>query len=202
MSEFDAPDRHAAPAPEADRDVVMGFKRITPENFTMPDISRAFGLADHAQWIACFDEITIERCVPEPVRRLFELARGSMIYAWLYYPLVSVGFEQCGRCLEAGVRHAAVPLLGCAAPEEQKVPYRSLLERMLKHGHIPKSEEAHWMAALALRNDAAHPTTPTIWPPGHARGKLALTAERLNALFARVASLGSRAKTDRTSKPD
>jgi hypothetical protein len=182
----------AAPIPEADQDVIMGFKRITPENFMSADLSRAFGLETHAQWIEWFNEVSIDAAVPEPVRRLFELARGSMIYAWLYYPLVSVGFEQCGRCLEAGVRHASVALLGCEPADQQKINYRSLVEGMIKHGHIPKAEETRWMAALALRNGAAHPTTPTIWAPAHARGALAHTAERLNALFARVAVVGSK----------
>jgi hypothetical protein len=180
--------------PDADKDVVMGFKRITPENFMLLDLSRAFGLETHAHWIGWFNEVAIDASVPEPVRRLFELARGSMIYAWLYYPLVSVGFEQCGRCLEAGLRYAAVPLLGWPAPDDQtKRSYRSLIESMIMNGHLPKADESQWMAALDLRNDAAHPKRPTIWAPGHARGKFAMTAERLNALFARVAALDNNA---------
>lgn len=185
-----------APVPAADQDVVMGFKRITPENFMLPDLSRVFGLETHADWIAWFKEVVIDASVPEPVQRLFELARGSMIYAWLYYPLVSVGFEQCGRCLEAGLRYAAVPLLGWPAPDDQaKRSYRTLIESMVKNGHLPKDDEPQWMAALELRNDAAHPKRPTIWAPAHARGKLALTAERLNALFARVAALDNAARS-------
>lgn len=182
--------------PAADQDVFMGFKRITPENFTVPDLSRAFGLADHAQWIAWFNEVTIEQCVPEPVRRLFELARGSMIYGWLYYPLLSSGLEQCGRCMEAGLRYAAVPLLSWPAPDNQtKRSYRTLIDSMIKKGHLLKADESRWLAALDLRNDAAHPKKPTIWAPGHARSALATTAERLNALFKRVeAERGCRAQ--------
>lgn len=112
-----------------------------------------------------------------------------MIYGWLFYPLLSVGFDQCGRCLGAGVRDAAVPLLGC--DPQTKSPYRSLIERMIKHGHIPKSDEPRWMAGLQLRNDAEHPATPAIGNPGEARAGLRITAEQLNKLFARVADRGS-----------
>jgi hypothetical protein len=173
----------AAPVPAADADVVMGFKRITPENFICADLSRAFGLADANQWIGWFNEICVGDHVPEPVRRLFELARGSMIYGWLYYPLLSVGFEQCGRCLEAGVRHAAALYFDSPPPDRQKTPYRSLVRRMIAAGHIPKAHEAQWLAAVQLRNAAAHPTTPTIWMPGNARATLGTTADRLNGLF-------------------
>lgn len=169
----------------------MGFKRITPENFMLADLSRAFGLETHAQWIAWFNEVALQASVPEPVRRLFELARGSMIYGWLYYPLLTVGFDQCGRCVEAGVRHAAVPLLGCEPPQQQKIKYRALIERMVKHGHILESDEPQWMSGLQLRNAAAHLTTPAIGSPGDARAALCITARQLNALFARVAALGS-----------
>lgn len=44
----------AASVPAADQDVIMRFKRITPENFTLPDLGRAFRLVDHSQRIAWF----------------------------------------------------------------------------------------------------------------------------------------------------
>jgi len=57
---------------------------------------------------------------------------------------------------------------------------------MIATGRIPKSEEAQWLAAVQLRNLAAHRTTPTIWAPGEARATLRRTADNLNALFESV----------------
>lgn len=52
--------------------------------------------------------------------------------------------------------------------------------------YLLKADELRRLAALDRRKDAAHPKMPAIWTPGYARSTLATTAERLNALYARV----------------
>jgi hypothetical protein len=41
--------------------------------------------------------------VPEPIRELFDVARGAMIYGWFFYPLFRLGEDQLHRVVEAAV---------------------------------------------------------------------------------------------------
>lgn len=169
-----------------DADILMGSKRITPKNFGASDVSRAFGFTE-VGWIAWFDEVQLDTMVPEPVRRLFELARGTMIYGWFYYPLLSFGTEECTRCLEAGARHAAAIAKLCPEPEKQaKIAFYSIIEKLVNANLIDQAEFRRWDTGRELRNAAAHPTTPTILAPSDARATLALIADQLNSLFKRL----------------
>lgn len=163
---------------EGDEETILGSKRITAANFTAPDIARTFG-----DWIAMFSEHQLASNIPEPVRRLFELARGTMTYGWLYYPLLTLGYAECTRVLEAGARRAAA-LAGLApSPEKQRATYEKIIDLLHQKGHIANEALERWNVGRQIRNSFAHPTTPTILLPSYASSKLRVTAEQLNELF-------------------
>lgn len=104
-----------------DDEILFGAKRITPTNLLMPDISRLHA-SDEAVWISYFASPKLDDAVPKPVQRLFELARGAMVYGWLYYPLLTAGYIECTKVLEAAARHAAAEVgsrqAGCGAARD------------------------------------------------------------------------------------
>lgn len=171
-----------------DSAVHLGFKRITPENFAVPDISRAFA-KDQEAWIAWFSEVRLSEQVPEAIHRLFEVARGAVLYGWFYYPLLTVGHEQCFRLLEAAARAAESltrsPAVTSAGAGD---PYFQVIKRLLDAGLISTADSGRWDLARKIRNYGAHPTTPTILAPGPVRADLRLIADQINELFSRVAS--------------
>lgn len=147
-----------------DEETVGGFKRITPANLDQPDISRAFGVGNAEHWIALFGQYHVSADVPELVAKLFELARGAMIYGWFYYPLLATGYAECSRTLEAGARHAGA-ISGLAGPVEgQKIHYADLIDLLTEKDLISREECERWHLARKLRNSLSHPTTPTFSP--------------------------------------
>jgi hypothetical protein len=186
---------------DPDQDVVLGFKRITACNLTTQDITRLFGNHSEAEWIQNFNGPQLASIVPEPVRRLFELARGAMIYGRFYYPLLTIGYAECGRTLEAGARHAAHVAGLAPEPEKQRFSYDEILKRLTKAGGLTASEREHWNVGRELRNAFAHPVTSTIFLPGDASAKLRLTAASLNSLFLSVSTLRTATRESETTAP-
>jgi hypothetical protein len=167
-----------------DSDVVLGFKRITAENITSLDITRLFGKYSDAEWIDLFNGPLLLDVVPEPVQRMFELARGTMIYGRYYYPLLTLGYAECTRTLEAGARHAAH--LGGLAPEphaQVKLTYEKIIGKLHEAELISATTLERWSTGRLLRNSFSHQTTPTILPPSDASAKLRGTGQQLNQLF-------------------
>ncbi|MES3003901.1 MAG: hypothetical protein V4787_24635 [Pseudomonadota bacterium] len=185
------PQNHAVSMHPGDADVLMGVKRITVANLALSDSGRHFGM-DETQWVEWFSEASLKTEVPEPVRRLFEVARGAMIYGWYYYPLLALGSDECIRCLEAGARHAAWIAKLHAEPDKQvKVPFHTVIRSLVQAGLIMATDADQWEAGRILRNAAAHPTTPTLLLPGQARAMLSVTGGKLDRLFSRVVALPS-----------
>src|SRR6267142_4533921 len=82
-------------------DQALHFSHITHENWLFPDRKNymPFGLP-REKWVAPFLEARLETTVPLDIIRVFEMARGCMIYSWFFYPLATLGLEQCTRVVE------------------------------------------------------------------------------------------------------
>lgn len=97
----------------------FGFKRITAENWQDAEVPKLFVLTTPDSWIAAHLQPQISPNVPEVISSLFEVARGSMIYGWFFYPLITLGAEQCYRVLEAAV-HKRCELAGISTKKQTK----------------------------------------------------------------------------------
>jgi hypothetical protein len=86
-------------------DQFLQFSRITSENWLAPDRKNYLpvGFSDQ-QWIKLFLEPRLNATVPKDVIQFFEIARGAMIYSWFFYPLATLGLEQCTRVCESAIR--------------------------------------------------------------------------------------------------
>lgn len=166
----------------------FGFKRVTAENWQEADVPRLFGLTTPDNWIGAHLQPQLSPTVPQEIASLFEVARGSMIYGWFFYPLITLGAEQCYRVLEAAVRkrceQAGIPTKR-QTKKGKLIDLRFVenIESLMKAGIIDATDRLGWDATRKLRNIASHPDSQTILAPGMTIGLLVSAAELLNGLF-------------------
>src|SRR5712691_10705007 len=87
-----------------------GQKNITTENLSEPDPRIQYFAKSVEYWVKRCQFTTLTSQVPVEVADLLEVARGAIIYGWFYYPLLTLGVEQCFRCLETAARTRAKQL--------------------------------------------------------------------------------------------
>ena len=167
----------------------FGFKEIDSSNWLEPDfIMRVFVRLDPQagptqmegkDWVEAIMAPALIKEVPEDVQALYEVARGAMVYGFLFYPLYTVGAEQLFRVSEAAIAHKCTLM---DAPKSVKKLARRI-NWLNEHGTIPNAQLPRWHATRELRNLASHPERQTIMTPGNAVGFVERTAELINALF-------------------
>jgi len=169
-------------------DIHFGMKRITPSNWQLPEMPEIYTNMTQEIWIQEHLTPKLNPEVPENIAALYEVARGAMIYGWYFYPLITLGAEQCLRVLETAVRRCCENN-GIKTKVEGKdgkvfdTSFVKNIKALIKKGIIPAKDEKLWMAAKDIRNYASHPESQTILPPGMTLANLKITADRLNYLF-------------------
>lgn len=120
--------------------------------------------------------------VPQPVRELWEIARGVLLYGWFFYPLYALGDEQLHRVADTAVLFAYRDRGG---PEGPKGPpsFHGRLSWLFAHGHIAQRLEPRWSAIRELRNLGSHATAVHISMPMDALRTMSILAEAIDALF-------------------
>lgn len=129
-------------------------------------------------WVFDLTEVRLNPAVPLPIQKLFEVARGILVYSLMYYPLLTLGAEQLFRVVEAAV---AAKCKHASAPHITKFSQR--IDWLVKHGHIPADERARWEAIVHLRNEASHPADQIILAPGMVLDILDNAVELIDSLF-------------------
>ena len=166
----------------------LGFKHITSENWQKPDMPRYFPQMTKEIWIQDHLRPHLHASVPREVQGLFEAARGIMIYGWFFYPMVTLGFEQCFRALEAAAHHCCkkhgIPIETTDDKGKKRpVKYADQIKRLVEKNIISVDEESRWKGARLLRNHVAHPKAQMILSPGMTVSSLTQVAEDINRLF-------------------
>jgi hypothetical protein len=164
-------------------ETMLGFKIITPANWSLPDeVSLRFaprgvapGIHPHLSIIL---SPQLRDDVPLEVRRLFEVARGAMVYAYHFYPLYTLAMEQLFRVGEAAVL-AKQRGLGLSSKRQT---FSKAIEALTQKGIIDELTSRRMHALRTLRNCASHPDRQSIFPPGSAIGTMERLAEDINAL--------------------
>lgn len=149
-------------------------------NLVMPsDDSGIFSSMSGDDWASTILEPNLAERVPNEVLRLFEVARGSMLYGYFFYPLYTLAFEQLTRVAEAAVSEKC----------KQIGTGKSIntFDKKLKHlqckNVLSDAKKREWDSLRTLRNIASHPDQQTIFPPGLVVGMVAKTAGLINELF-------------------
>jgi hypothetical protein len=117
--------------------------------------------------------------VPANVRVLFEVARGSLVYGYFFYPLYTLAAEQLFRVGEAAVSTKFV-LVGGGNPKRS---FQKKLEYLRDNAVITKTDLAQWDTIRQFRNLVSHPEIQNIFPPGRIAGMLNHVADIINSLF-------------------
>lgn len=165
---------------------MANFKKLTVETWRHPDpISQLFSRLSQDpsatdggdQWAELLLEPHLSEHVPIEVRKLFEVARGAMLYGYFFYPLYTLGNEQVFRVLESALRHKCRTL---EAPSEFR-SFANMKEWLESRGHLAESEI--WEAARYLRNEASHPECQDILTPHNAIRGLNMAVRLIDPLF-------------------
>lgn len=167
----------------------LGIKNITISNWVEPDSSStSFGtlsLAGEPVPIVASDLLKmimkpqLRSAVPDEIQVLFEVARGTMVYGWFFYPLYTLGAEQLFRVTETAV------ILKCTKMESPKLidTFAKRIKWLVDREVILQIETNEWNALRKLRNITSHPEYQSIIMPGMAINLIERTVDRINSLF-------------------
>jgi len=160
-------------------DDFLCFSRITADNWLAPDRKdRAHDRISKEDWISGFLEPRLdETVVPQQVIKVFEIARAAMIYSWFFYPLATLGVEQCTRIGEFAIREY------CRANQQQLGNFSKNIEKLAIAGFITAEDKFRWHAIRKLRNDRSHLEGLMLLDDRQALDYLRTTVELINGLF-------------------
>jgi hypothetical protein len=126
-------------------------------------------------------QVRLDDAVPLPVRKLFEAARGALVFSVMFYPLLTLGAEQLLRVLETSLVFKCQQM---NAPDIGKFSQR--VEWLRKHKAISTDDEVRWKQLVELRNEASHPKDQMIFGLAQALTILDATVELVDLLFAQA----------------
>ena len=87
---------------------------------TVDPVWDAFGKSEPSEWVHDLLKVNLDPVVPLAIRKLFETARGTLVYGRMFYPLLTIGTEQVFRVLEAAATNKCMAM---NAPAEIKKFY-------------------------------------------------------------------------------
>jgi hypothetical protein len=158
-------------------------KLFTPSSVIFVKLSHIDGAVTQMtgeEWLALFLDPTLSETVPENVRVLFEVARGSLAYGYFFYPLYTLACEQLFRVAEAAVSEKC-RMLG--APKKVN-RFKDKVQFLFDRKVISDQERLDWDAVRKFRNSTSHPQQQMILPPGAVASLLFRIGEKVNKLFA------------------
>jgi hypothetical protein len=125
-------------------DVRMGaFARLSPETGPTPVQLRQYHDAMAA--------LTLPTSVPEAVRDYFDATRMLWVYGYCYYPFFTWADLHAGLCAEMALR-LRLESTGEIRPGDERVSFRSLLERARARGFLRGEGFAHLQRIHATRD--------------------------------------------------
>jgi hypothetical protein len=166
------------------------MKAIDQDNWLLADTSGNGRSADARKWREAFLSIHLDPSVNRDVARMFEAARGGMLYGYFFQPLMAMGVEQCYRVLESGVRarctEAKLPVT-CADSQGRQHPlsFGHNLRALVKQGLLKETDLKRWQQAREMRDWVIAPEHQTVLTLDHGVTALARAAELLGELFHR-----------------
>jgi len=168
----------------------LGFKQLNKENWLKPDrISSSFiqlsqeeknsNISAGEKYLEIILEPKLSEKVPIEVRKLFEVARGALIYGFFFYPLYTLACEQLFRIAETALTYRC-ELINI---KESKKKFESKIDFLAHEKLIAEEGKNIWHALRKLRNYASHPEDQSIMTPGQVIGILGRITEDINRLF-------------------
>ena len=144
-----------------------GLKDITATTFLESDFKPIVGPdrkpLSYEAWIEIVKRAgTLPSTVPTKIAEAYEPYLGSIIYGWLYWPLLTMGIDKVLALREALAR--AICEKHNASRKESRT-FENCIDFLFAKGLIPQERRGKWDAGRALRNSLAHPDGRTIFMP-------------------------------------
>jgi hypothetical protein len=157
------------------------FKKLDPNNWLQPDKTNSFfvGMENSDEYVKVVLGAKLSKNVPKNIQALFEIARGAMLYGYLFYPLFALAAGQLFRVAEAALVHKFDQL---GMPKDKK-RFVERIEYLEQQGIFSHDKAHHWHTIRHLRNSETHVTSQSIIPPRHGIELLYSLAEDINKLF-------------------
>jgi predicted nuclease with RNAse H fold len=177
----------AVPFMSSPDEIHFGMKKLSPGNWREPDIPKSFPDISEEAWVSRILEPKLIDTVPSEIVRMFEVARGSIIYGWFFYPLLTLATEQLYRVQESAAR-ARCKTAGISVHQLQNGKRReknfvTLIRDLSQAGIIPADAASQWETVRTLRNWSSHPEHQMINVPGAAIATVEVCARRINQLY-------------------
>lgn len=166
-----------------------GYKNLTKDNWNKKDPIMGFFKSPQAdgtttstsedEWFDMIYKPSLSEAVPIEIHKLFEMARGMMLYGYYYYPLFTLSHQQLLRVGEAVVYHKCV-LLGLT---KSKSTFRDNIEMLTSQKILNQRDITRWEAIRFLRNSYSHQKEQSIITPAVAIQSMSTLVELANKLF-------------------
>ena len=117
----------------------FGFKRLGVGNWLTVDPAWAGVVMSGSRpdpsegWVHDLSQTTLTTQAPLTIRKLFETARGTLVYSLMFYPLLALGAEQLFRVLEAS---AAFKCKEMAAPSKKSRTFENKIDWLAEQSTI------------------------------------------------------------------
>lgn len=134
------------------------------------------------EWFNEIYHIELDDVVPDKIKELFEVARGTMTYGYFYYPIFTLASEQFTRIAEAAANIKCVTL-NCP---KSKNTFRKKVDWLLQESILSNESHSKWESILLLRNKFSHPSKQNIFTPFMAINLMTSIAKSINQLFTKT----------------
>ncbi len=144
-----------------------GFKIPDASNVLEPDpLSKVFSALDEHgarpfepdDILRVLAPIRLTAPVPYEVRRAFQMAFGSLPYAYWYYPLFTLGAQQLLR-----VADYALDQFARGVGLERPYSLADRIQKLSSSGALSDEDVRRWQLIRRLRNKVTHPTFQEVW---------------------------------------
>lgn len=164
------------------------MKSINHDNWLQADANGPSPYGDDRSWREAIFHVRLEGTVDREVARLFEAARGGLLYGYFFQPLLAMGVEQCYRVLESGARaRCAEAGLAVSCNDNQgrahPLSFGHNLRALMKEGLIPDADLLLWQQAREMREWVATPAHQSLLTLDHGVTALTRVAELLGRLY-------------------
>ena len=141
----------------------LGIKLLDCENWLKPDPDSLAissikldeitltGTSD--DWLKNILRPQLSDNVPFEIRRLFEVARGTMVYGYFFYPIYTLVYEQLYRVFEAAITFKCRSL---GIPSKIRW-FEKKLVWLKDKGITTYKDENSWQKVRRFRNRGSHP---------------------------------------------
>jgi hypothetical protein len=167
----------------------VNVKIVTSDNWLEPDPTSAIlmkidkGIPSSMtgeDWVELFSAPQLSENVPENVRELFEVARGSFAYGYYFYPLATLACEQLFRVVETALTEKCK---ASRAPKGKTNSFEKKIKYLFDSGFISNVESESLHGFRKMRNVASHPERQLKFPIGILYPFLEKITEITNKLF-------------------